>query len=99
MNGHRRATVPGDLVDAYELALGDSEIPAEWQYSVATTREARDCPLCRRRAHASGHGRHSAPAGTAERGPKNRARVCDACERWLFAGLPFPSHSAARRSD
>jgi hypothetical protein len=90
MNNVRNTPPPVEFVDVYELGTVDSTIPAEWKYVAADKRRATDsCPLC------------GGAAGVALQPGEQanvHARICEKCERALFAGLPAPSQRRKRRS-
>ena len=91
MNNHRNTPPQVEFVDVYELGAIDSNIPAEWRHVAADKSGATDsCPLC------------GGAAGVALRPGEElatvHARVCENCERALFAGLPFTDQRRTRRS-
>jgi hypothetical protein len=90
MNSDRNTPPPVEFVDVYELGTMDSNIPAEWRHAAGDKGGATDsCSLC------------GGAAGVALRPGEEanvHARVCENCERALFAGLPSTDQRRRRRS-
>ena len=91
MNNYRNTPPQVEFVDVYELGTVDSNIPAEWRRAAGDKRGATDsCPLC------------GGAAGVALQPGEQanvHARLCENCERALFAGLPSTGQRRKRRSD
>ena len=90
MNNYRNTPPPVEFVDVYELGTMDSTIPAEWRHAAGDKGGASDsCPLC---GGAAGVALKAGEEATVH------ARVCENCERALFAGLPSADKRRTRRS-